>query len=451
MKMNTIEHFANAGLLGPLAHKDATSATDALPPELKGFAIEIGKALKELRDTNDQALKEKADGKSVADIEAKMAKVNESIDSLEKALADGLKSMRAAGGEELKADDRTFASEFLHHKGRKVAPEDVTADQIGEAKAYAADFNRFLRRADEGKALSAGIDPSGGYWVPTTMSARIIAKLHETTPMRQLATIETTNGDGWDIPNDRGFVEARWADDTTEHEESGTPQIGMRRIAVHNLQAMPKAPQNLLEDANRNVEEWLAEKVAIGFTMKEASAFVNGTGVGQPRGLMSYPEVEYAKAADKTDADWRKLRFVKSGSANDFGGLDGFANLITSLKSMYRTNAGFMMERMATGKLRTLKDGEGRYLLDPANQNRGVASVFGFPIVEGDDLAAVAPGALPVVFGDFRAAYTIVQRRGIRVLRDPFTKKPMVVFDHTMRVGGDVVDFDAFRAMKIAA
>ncbi|REF69643.1 phage major capsid protein [Paracoccus versutus] len=451
MKMNTIEQFANAGLLGPLARKDAFSSTDTLPTELKGFATEVGKAFKELRDTNDQMLKAKADGKSVSDLEAKTVKMQESIDTLEKSITDGLKTIRAEkAADEIKADDRLLASDFaLNIKGQKVSLDEVTPDLMKEAKNYEADFSRWLRT--EGKALTSGIDPSGGYWVPTTTSRRIITKLHETTPMRQLATVEETNGDKWEIENDRGIVPARWVDDTTAHQASGTPKTGMRAIMVHNLQAQPRASSNLLEDASRNVEQWLADKVALGFALAEASAFVLGDGVGKPRGLLTYPEVEYVKASDKTDADWRKMRFVKSGAAAALGGLDGFAHLITSLKSLYRINATFMMNRMTVGALRVLKDGEGRYLLDPMNQNRGVASIFGFPISEGDDLDEVGAGKIPVVLGDIRAAYTIVQRRGIRVLRDPYTAKPMVQFDHTARVGGDVVDFDAFRVLKIAA
>lgn len=451
MKMNTIEHFSNAGLLGPLAKKDAFAPNESLPPELKGFAAEVGKVIKELRDTNDEALKAKADGKSVAELEAKMAKHQTAIDTLEKSITDGLKTIRAdRAADEIKADDRLLASEFaLNIKGQKVFLGDVNADLMKEAKQYEADFGRWLRT--EGKALTSGIDPSGGYWVPTTTSRRVITKLHETTPMRTLATVEETNGDKWEIENDRGYVPARWVDDVSSHQESGTPTTGMRAIMVHNLQAQPKASTNLLEDASRNVEQWLADKVAIGFSLAEATAFVLGDGVGKPRGLMTYAPVEYSKASDKTDADWKKMRFVKSGSAASVGSLDGFARLITSLKARYRVNANFMMNRMTVGDLRLLKDGDGRYLLDPMNQNRGVASIFGFPISEGDDLATVAADAFPVVLGDIRAAYTIVQRRGIRVLRDPFTAKPMVQFDHTMRVGGDVVDFDAFRVLKIAA
>lgn len=451
MKLNKIEHFANAGLLGPLAKKDAFGGTEGLPTELKGFATNVGKAFKELRDANDEALKAKADGKSVADLEVKIGKLNADIDKLEGAITDGLKTIRGENAaNEMKADERLFASDYaLNINGKKVTLDEVTPELMKEAKQYEAEFGKYLRF--EGKALTSSVDPSGGYWIPTTTSQRIITKLHETTPMRALATVEQTNGDKWEIPNDRGIVAARWVDDTSTRQKSDTPKVGLRSIMVHNLQAQPEASTNLLEDASRNVEQWLADKVALGFSLAEATAFLLGDGVGKPRGLLTYPEIEYSKASDKTDADWRKTRFVKSGEAAALGGLDAFANLITSLKSLYRANASFMMNRMSVGKLRVLKDADGRYLLDPMNQNRGVASIFGFQISEGDDMAEISANALPVVFGDIRAAYTIVQRRGIRVLRDPFSAKPMVQFDHTARVGGDVVDFDAFRVLKIAA
>jgi len=452
---NTLEQIDNAGLLGPLMKKEAGADTITLPPELKAASESINGALKELRDQNDMMQKGKVDESSFKDFSTK---VNADIDKLEKSITDGMKTIRAANEQEIKTDDRDLAVEYLSIKGMKgFMAKDITPDHIEEAKAYSDAFETYLRKdasglsSDEHKALSNAQDPNGGYWVPTAMSNRIITKVHETTPMRGLATVEVVSGDSWEVPNDRGFVEARWADSTSESEKSETPKTGMRKIMVHNLQAMPTAPQNLLEDANRNVEQWIANKVATGFTLKEATAFVRGDGNGMPRGFMTYSPVEYDKANDATDADWKKLRFIKSGNANGFGSLDGFINLLGSLKTQYRGNARFMAERMATTKLRLLKDNDGRYLLDYSNTQRGIAQVFGYAITEGDDMDELAAGKFPIAFGDFRSAYTIVQRRGIRVLRDPFSAKPLVQFDHTARVGGDMVDFDALRVMKIAA
>lgn len=172
MKMNSIEHFANAGLLGPMARKDAFGQTDGLPTELKGFTENIGKAFKELRDTNDEALKAKADGQSVAELEAKMAKQQTAIDTLEKSITDGLKTIRTEkAADEIKADDRLLASDFaLNIKGQKVPLADVTPELMKEAKTYEADFSRWLRT--EGKALTSGIDPSGGYWVTLPLDSR---------------------------------------------------------------------------------------------------------------------------------------------------------------------------------------------------------------------------------------------------------------------------------------
>jgi HK97 family phage major capsid protein len=455
--MRTIQEMQNAGLTGALLETKEAGADD-VTAEIKELGAEIGKTVKELRAKNEELESGKL---SSSEFKTFSDKLDVDLKKLEDSLTEGLKTMRGSDSDEIKADDADFAVEYMNHKmnGKStVYRSGVTAEHVAEAKSYGAALEIYLRKdmdslgADEIKALSAGRDPDGGYWVPTAMSQRIIRKVHETTPMRQLANVEMVSGDGWEIPNDRGFVEALWVDDVSPHGETDTPQVGMRKIAVHNLQAMPRVSQNHLEDASRNIEAWLAEKVAIGFRLKEADAFVNGNGVGKPKGFMTYDQVEYDKAKDKTDADWRKLRFINSGSATGFGtNLDAFVKLLGSLKAEYRPNARFMMERTATTALRLMKDGDGRYLLDYSNTSRAQGSVFGYGITEGDDLAAISAGAVPVAFGDFRQAYTIVQRRGIRVLRDPFTKKPMVQFDHTARVGGDMVDFDALRVMKIAA
>ena len=457
---SNMQEFANAGILGPMATKDASGDTGAdapqLSPEMAALTKKMATGLKAMQDKHDEFSKGAV---TKADFDAFAAKANADLDKMEKAVIEATRTARVeAAGEDIDAKDASLVAEFKHFQGESVFPEEVTPDMVKEAADHRRLALRVLRRGDarlsedEVKSLHSGSDPDGGFYIPTTMSRRVIEKMHETTAMRQLATVEVTNGDTWEIMNDRDFVAARWVDDASAHEQSKTPRFGTTKVQVHNLQAMPSATQNVLEDSSINLESWLANKVAIGFGLAEATAFVRGNGVGKPKGILAYEQVEYAKAKDKDDADWGKLRFVKSGNATGFGDkVDAFVDLVTATKAQYRPNARFMLERTSLGKVRTIKDADGRFLLDPAVVARGQTSIMGFPIVEGDDLDMVGAGNIPVLFGDFRQGYTIVQRRGIRVLRDPYTVKPRVQFDHTMRVGGAMVDFDAIRAMRIAA
>lgn len=440
----TMQEFHNAGLLGALALKEAGTGAEPLAPELKGLADSIAKSISDLRTANEGAISGKADAGAVEKLQA-------NVDLLEKRFAEDMQTIKFAKADEMTDDDRAFGAEFMSTiMQKKTFVEDVTAEMIAEAKNYDRDFQAYARTGEQ-KGMFAGSDPDGGFWVPTTRATRINQKVFESTPMRALANVETIPGDTWELENDREKMVARWADELTGSKESATTKIGLRTIKVHDLQAMPTATRNLLEDASRDVEAYLSGKAAQAFSLAEATAFIRGDGVSRARGIMTYPMVEYTKADEKADKHFGKMAFVKSGAAAGFGNLDGFAKLISSLKTIYRANARFMMERMSLYQLRILKDADGRYILDPAASNRSVASVFGFPVTDGDDLDEMKADAYPLVFGDFRRAYTIVNRRGIRVLRDPFTAKPKVQYDFTMRVGGDVEEFDAIRAMKIAA
>ena len=77
-------------------------------------------------------------------------------------------------------------------------------------------------------------------------------------------------------------------------------------------------------------------------------------------------------------------------------------------------------------------------------------SILGAPLYFGTDVPVVGSNALAAIYGDFKRAYQIVDRTGIRVLRDPFTDKPFVKFYTTKRVGGAVVNFEAVKVAKVS-
>jgi HK97 family phage major capsid protein len=155
---------------------------------------------------------------------------------------------------------------------------------------------------------------------------------------------------------------------------------------------------------------------------------------------------------------WGKLGFVTTGVAADISdsthnGLDALTDLVYSIKQGYRTNARFMMNRTLAGKIRKLKtigDTENP-LWEPSAKLGQPATLLGYPITDDDNMSDVGSNAFPVAFGDFKRGYLIVDRVGIRVLRDPFTNKPYVHFYTTKRVGGGVQNFEAIKLLKCAA
>ncbi|HEV7337027.1 MAG TPA: phage major capsid protein [Bosea sp. (in: a-proteobacteria)] len=324
-------------------------------------------------------------------------------------------------------------------------PEDVSLE---EYKAYCAAFAASLRRQenhlsqDEQKAMMVGSDPDGGFLVPTQTSARIITKVYETSPIDELATHETVSTDALEIAIDTDEAGAGWVGETEARPETSTPQVGVQRIPVHEIYAKPKVTQQLLEDAGVDVEAWLGRKVAEKFARMRALAFISGDGIKKPRGILTY-------SAGSAGARGTVAQ-IPSGNASALTA-DGLITLMFSLKDRYLANANWLMKRGSVASVMLFKDSQGQYIWRPGLQEGQPSMLLGHSIRRADDMPAVAAGTLPVAFGDFRAAYTVVDRLGIRVLRDPYSSKPFVEFYTRARVGGDVVDFEAYALQVVSA
>lgn len=317
-----------------------------------------------------------------------------------------------------------------------------------EDKEYKNAFCNYLRKGNdyglsnlELKYLSAGKDSDGGYLVTPQMSDEIVKSVVATSPMRQICKVTEISGDALEVIEDTEEAFAGWTLETEARSETATPQIGKRVIPVHELYAQPKATQKLVDDASIDVEQWLSEKIVDVFSRKENAAFITGDGEGKPRGILSY----------EAGKDWGKLEQILSGENANITA-DGIINLYYSLKEIYAVKSKFLMSRAAVQAVRMLKDTtNGKYLWQPGLSSGTSDTLLGAEVLQSADMPNVTNGALAIAFGDFSSAYQIVDRQGIRVLRDPFTEKPFVKFYTTKRVGGDVVNFEALKLMKLSA
>jgi len=329
--------------------------------------------------------------------------------------------------------------------GQEIRPEMIDAEGY---RLWAKNYGKYLRKdgqfvgtTPEGaKALSVGSDPDGGYMVPTAQSNRILGKVFESSPMRQLAMVETIGSDAMEIAVDEGEVGYGWVGETETRSETTTSQIGVAKITVHEIYAKPRATQKLLEDSSLDVERWLGNKVSDKFARVESSAFVNGNGVNKPRGILTYA----------TGTTRGTIEQVASGAATEITA-DGLIRLTFTLKDAYLANASWLMKRSTQAAVMLLKDGQGQYMWRPGLEASRPNTLLGYPLRQADDMPAVTAGTLSVAFGDFRQAYTIVDRKGITTLRDPFSAKPFVEFYSRRRVGGDVVLFEAIKLLVTAA
>jgi HK97 family phage major capsid protein len=303
------------------------------------------------------------------------------------------------------------------------------------------------------KALSVGIEADGGYWVTPEMSSRVLTRIFETSPIRTIASVMTIGTDAVEFPNDlNSAVSGGWVGEKQSRDETDTPQVGTQRIPVHEQYAMPKATQKLLDDATFAVESWLANKIADIMIRTENAAFVSGNGEAKPKGFLDYASASVT--TDDATRAWGILQYVPSGGAADFHATlpgDALIDIVHKIQPQFRAGAVWLMNRATTAGVRKMKDGQDNYLWSAGDIQRGnPQSLFGHPIVMAEDMPDVGANTFPIVFGDFRAGYQIVDRQGIRTLRDPFTDKPFVLFYTTRRVGADVLNFDAIKLFKIA-
>ena len=325
-------------------------------------------------------------------------------------------------------------------------------DGVPHAKAFAA----YLRCGDddglrnlqlEGKALNTAVAAEGGYLVDPVTSETIRGVLKTTSSLRQVASVVNVEATSFDVLVDHTDMGSGWASETATLTETTTPQIDRISIPLHELSAMPKASQRLLDDSAFDIESWLANRIADKFARAEAAAFVIGDGADKPKGFLTHTKVANGSWA------WGSLGYVATGAAGDFASLnasDAVVDLVYALEAEYRANATFVMNSKTAGAVRKMKDADGRFLWSDGLQAGEPARLMGYPVLIAEDMPDIAANAYAIAFGDFKNGYTIAERPDLRILRDPFSAKPHVLFYASKRVGGDVSDFAAIKLLKFA-
>lgn len=311
-------------------------------------------------------------------------------------------------------------------------------------------MNAYIRNGDddglrglelESKALSSAVNSDGGYLVDPQTSDRVKSVLNATASIRAIASVVQVEATSYDVLVDHADVGAGWATESSSVGETSTPQIDRITIPLHELSALPKASQRLLDDSAFDIEAWLAGRIADKFSRAEASAFIHGDGVDKPKGVLAHNMV------DNDAWIWGNLGYVPTGVDGEVTA-DSVVDLVYALGAQYRSNASFVMSSKTAGRVRKLKDLDGRFLWSDGLALGEPARLMGYPVLVAEDMPDVAMNSYSVAFGDFAAGYTVAERPDLRILRDPFSAKPHVLFYATKRVGGDVSDFAAIKLLK---
>jgi len=332
------------------------------------------------------------------------------------------------------------------------------AYRSGASPQHKAAFDAYVRKGETGtlrdlesKALSIGSDPDGGFLVPEELERAVNRGVRNVSPIRAIAGIRQVSGSVYRKPFAVTGAEAGWVAETAARTETDSPTLAAlseMSFPTMELYAMPAATSALLDDSAVDINEWIAEEVRDSFAQQEGTAFVTGNGTAKPKGFLDYTKVANASWS------WGNIGFISTGANGAFPATDPgdkLIDLVYAVKSGYRSNGTFVFNRAVQAAIRKMKDGDGNYLWQPAAKAGEASTLMGFPVAESEDMPNLATDSYSVAFGDFRRGYLIVDRVGIRILRDPYSAKPYVLFYTTKRVGGGVQDFDAIKLLKFAA
>jgi HK97 family phage major capsid protein len=351
----------------------------------------------------------------------------------------------------LDAHQRRLDQLFLKGARPALAADNAVRPQPSEHKAA---FDAYVRsgasealRQIETKAMSVGSNADGGYLVPDELDTAIAERLSMVSPIRSIAGVRSISGGLYKKPFMTSGPATGWVGETDARPQTASPQFDVLSFPAMELYAMPAATATLLDDAAANLDDWLVGEIDQVFAEQEGMAFVKGDGVNKPKGFLNYTTVANGSWT------WGNLGHIATGVAGGFAAAnpsDSLVDLIYALKPGYRQNATFVMNRRTQASIRKFKDSTGLYIWQPPATASGRASLIGFPLADTEDMPDVAAGSLSIAFGDFKRGYLIVDRQGVRVLRDPYSAKPYVLFYTTKRVGGGVQDFDAIKLMKFA-
>jgi len=324
------------------------------------------------------------------------------------------------------------------------------AEGSPERKAFVdAYLRKGIKEGVELKSFIGTSDSTGGYAVPREIDAAIDAVLKSISPIRRIANVVKVGSAGYRKLVTTGGTPSGWVAEGAARPETATPVFHEIVPPAGELYANPAASQTMLDDANFDVEAWLADEIAQEFARAEGQAFVAGDGTNKPKGFLTYTTTN---EADSVRA-FGSLQYVASGAAGAFASSnpqDRLIDLVQSLRAPYRQGAVFVMNSTTLSGIRKFKTADGAFLWQPGLAEGRADTLLGYPVIESEDMPDIAANSLSIAFGNFAAGYLIAERTETQILRDPFSHKPFVHFYATKRLGGGVSNSEAIKLMKFS-
>ncbi len=381
-----------------------------------------------------------------------IAAIRAAVDEITSKNAEKMNSFEAG----LKAvnDSMDRLDNALKRVGPYSPDNDNGAPNPEALKAEHKAITNFVRTGDEAPlkeihaAMSVGSDPDGGYIVLPAVSGGMTRKLFDAVTIRRLArVVSIETGSEWIEPVDSDESGATWVGETESRPETDTPQLKELRITLDEIYALQKVTQKLLDDSQYDIGGWVDDKITSKFSRSENAAFVNGDGVKKPRGFLTYDTA----GTDDDARTWGTIQTINSAAATAIPNGDCLRNLYWKVRAPYRRNATWVMSSDTANSIDKIKGGDGEYMWRSAMTAGAQNSLLGLPVEFDEEMPAIGAGAFPIALADWKSAYTIVDRPGVKMLRDPYTSKPHVQFYAYRRVGGGLANSEAIKFLKIAA
>ncbi|MDN0095095.1 phage major capsid protein [Yersinia rohdei] len=394
--------------------------------DVEQVAQELNQRFSEFKEKNDKRIDaiEQEKGKLAGDVETLNGKLTE-LDNLKTSLEDEIKALKRPGG----------------GTNTKTATEHKSA------------FMQFVRKGKEDglreleqKALNTGTDADGGYAVPEELDRTLLNILKNEVIMRQESTVITVGTSDYKKLVNLHGAGSGWVGEQAARPATNTPQLAQIVPFMGEIYGNPQATQTMLDDGFFDVEAWINGSLSLEFSEQEEITFTNGSGVLKPKGFLAYA------STDEKDSvrEFGKLQHLLSGAAAAVTA-DSIIQMIYTLRKVHRNGAKFMMNNNSLFKIRILKDERGDYLWRPGLELDQPSMLAGYGIAENEQMPDIVADAKAIAFGNFKRGYTIVDRIGTRILRDPYTNKPFVGFYTTKRTGGMLADSQAIKLLKIGA
>ncbi|KAF8818806.1 phage major capsid protein [Rickettsia endosymbiont of Cardiosporidium cionae] len=357
------------------------------------------------------------------------------IDNINNILENFIETKEKSFNKVQELEKKIYNMQEFFNKDDTILAEDTQQDT-----KYRMGVDDFIRKGniDEKiikKSLNSSNNNEGSVVLESTLYRQIISSISEQSIIRKLASIESISSNAFEVIKDQGIFNSGWVGEIDARDTTETPQLIKQSIPVHELYAQPKATQTLIDDSYIDMDKWITEKLSESFSKMENEAFINGDGNKKPSGILYDPE--------------DKVQKISVGLDNITIDANILLNLLNALDPSYTNDATFLMNRTTLSALQSLQDQMGRFIWQQSIEDKMKQTIFGVPVVCCSNMPSINAGTVPVVLGNFKHAYKIIDRNTITLMRDPYTEKPFIKFYAVKRVGGAVISPDAMVFLKI--